>query len=278
LAKPSLLHIYFLEKVKFLKFCCIFSRNNKIFSRKGLWFEAIGEHFIFSLIILLLFFSLCPAHGMAETITSIAIDPGHGGEDKGCVGLHGTMEKDITLQLSKRLSEILQERLGIEAILTRREDYYIDLVERTGKANNSKADLFVGLHANSTFSPGQTGQIMIFIASAMEEDQFEEQRAIQWDMVQNKVYNESFRLGSLIAEEARKSGLWREALIIEAPILALKGANMPAVEVEVDFLTSSQGEERLRDKWYQEKICEVVYRAIIRFGFTLEEDTNETEW
>jgi N-acetylmuramoyl-L-alanine amidase len=187
------------------------------------------------------------------------------------------MEKDINLQLSKRLSVILQDRLGIEAFLTRREDYYVDLIERTGKANNNMADIFIGLHANSTFSPGQTGQIMIFIASSTEEEQLEEQRSIQWDVVQKKFYNESFRLGSLIAEEARKSGLWREALIKEAPVLVLKGANMPAVEIEVDFLTSSQGEERLRDEWHQEKICEVVYRAIIRFGFTLEEGANETD-
>lgn len=264
--------------VKALKSCCVFAQNKKTFYWKVLWFTAIGGHFIFALIISISLLSLCPAYGKAETITSVAIDPGHGGDDKGCVGLHGTMEKDIALQLSKRLSEILQERLGIEAILTRREDYYVNLAERTGKANNSMADVFISLHANSTFSPGQTGQIMIFIASAMEEDQFDEQRAIKWDMVQNKVYNESFRLGSLISEEAAKSGLWRETLIKEAPILVLKGANMPAVEVEVDFLTSSQGEERLSDKWYQEKICEVMYRAIIRFGFALEKDTNETEW
>ncbi|MGA1840493.1 MAG: N-acetylmuramoyl-L-alanine amidase family protein [bacterium] len=234
------------------------------------------------IIILMPFLSLCPSNGMAQNNARVAIDPGHGGEDKGCVGLHGTMEKDITLQISKRLSEILHERLGIEAFLTRREDYYVDLTERTGKANNSMADLFIGLHANSTFSPGQTGQIMIFITSATEEGQSREQKAIQWDVVQNKFYNESFRLGSLVAEEAGNSGLWREALIKEAPILALKGAGMPAIEVEVDFLTSSQGEERLKDEWYQERICEVIYRAIIRFGFTLEEDknedTNERDW
>jgi N-acetylmuramoyl-L-alanine amidase len=240
--------------------------------------SAIGGYFIFSLIILvMLFFCLYPSPGMTQDIGLVAIDPGHGGEDKGCVGLHGTMEKDINLQVSKKLSEILQKRLGVEVFLTRREDYYVDLIERTEKANNRNADLFIGLHANSTFSPGQTGQIMIFITPAKEEGQPEEQKAIQWDIVQNKVYNESFRLGSLVAEEARKSGLWREALIKEAPILALKGANMPAIEVEVDFLTSSQGEERLKDEWYQEKICEVMYRAIIRFGFAVEEVTNERD-
>ncbi|MGA1863844.1 MAG: N-acetylmuramoyl-L-alanine amidase family protein [bacterium] len=237
--------------------------------------EAISWYFIFLLIILMPFLSLFPAPGMAQNIARIAIDPGHGGEDKGCVGLHGTMEKDVTLQLSKRFSEILHERLGIEAFLTRREDYYVDLTERTGKANNSMADLFIGIHANSTFSPGQTGQIMIFVTSATEEGHSGEQRAIQWDVVQNRFYNESFRLGSLVAEEARNSGLWREALVKEAPILVLKGASMPAIEVEVDFLTSSQGEERLKDEWYQERICEVMYRAIVRFGFIMEEDRNE---
>ena len=237
------------------------------------------RRFIFAVILLILLNFFCPAFGISATLTSVAIDPGHGGEDKGCIGLHGTMEKDVNLELSKRLADIIQERLGIQAVLTRREDYYVDLAERTGKANHSRADLFISIHANNTFSPGQSGQIMIFISSALEEKvQFEEKRAIHWDLVQKRVYDESFRLGSLIAEEARKSGLWREALIKEAPVFVLKGANMPAVEIEVDFLTSSQGEDRLRDKWYQEKICEALYRAIIRFGFALEKDPNETEW
>ena len=263
--------------IKNLEFDCIFS-GNKAFPRKLALPRSIGGYFIFSLIILvMLFFCLCPSHGMAQNIGLVAIDPGHGGEDKGCVGLHGTMEKDINLQISKRLSEILEERLGVGAFLTRREDYYVDLAERTGRANNSMANLFIGIHANSTFSPGQTGQIMIFITSATEEGQPGGQRALQWDAVQNKVYNESFRFGSLVAEEARNSGLWREAIIKEAPILVLKGASMPAIEVEVDFLTSSQGEERLKNEWYQERICEVMYRAIIRFGFAVEEDTNERD-
>jgi N-acetylmuramoyl-L-alanine amidase len=262
-----------------MKFLFNYPQNDKLISCRILWFAVIGSGLIFALILSAVLYCPAPTDVMAATISSVTIDPGHGGEETGCIGLHGTMEKDITLQLSKRLAEIIQERLGVEVVLTRREDYYIDQVERTGKANHSKADLFISLHANSSFSPGQSGQIMIFITSALEgEMQLGNQKAIHWDLVQNKVYNESSRLGSLIAEEARKSGLWREALIKEAPILVLKGANMPAVEVEVDFLTSSQGEDRLRDKWYQGKICEVLYRAIIRFGFALEKDSNETKW
>ncbi len=214
---------------------------------------------------------------MAQNIGSVAIDPGHGGEDKGCVGSMAQWKRTSPFSFQKIVGDFTGA-FGYKSILTRREDYYVDLIERTGKANNSMAEVFFSIHANSTFSPGQTGQIIIFINPAMEEDQFDEQRALEWDVVQNRFYDESFRLGSLIAEEARKSGLWREALIKEAPILVLKGANMPAVEVEVDFLTSSQGEERLRDKLYQERICEVLYRAIIRFGFAMEKDANETEW
>ncbi|MBN2374382.1 N-acetylmuramoyl-L-alanine amidase, partial [bacterium] len=83
---------------------------------------------------------------------------------------------------------------------------------------------------------------------------------------------------NIIAEESRKSGLWRDSVIKQAPVLVLKGANMPAVEIEMDFLTSPQGEERLMDQWHQQRICEVFYRAIIRFGYEFEGDPNGTEW
>ncbi|MGA1791315.1 MAG: N-acetylmuramoyl-L-alanine amidase family protein [bacterium] len=221
---------------------------------------------------------LLPVSGMCEMINAVVIDPGHGGEDTGCIGLHGTMEKDVNLQLAKRLAEIIQERLGIDAILTRRADYFVAQVQRTGIANHSRADLFISLHSNSTFLPGESGQMMIFVIPELEpEREFERHAANLWDLVQKRVHGESLRLGSLVAEEARKSGLWRKTIIKEAPLLVLKGASMPALLVEVDFLTSSQGEDRLKDKWYQEKISEVLYRAIIRFGFSMEKDPNEAE-
>lgn len=245
------------------------------------------------ILLCLLAFLFCRELGKASAaIESVAIDPGHGGEDWGCRGLHGAVEKEITLQVAKRLAEIIQDRMGIRTVLTRRGDYYVDLVERTGVANHNKAGLFLGLHANTTFSPGQTGQIMIFITSLpapgrnewIGKENFggtewaEEVQTIIWDMVQTDLHNESFRLASIIAEEARKAGLWRDSTIKQAPILVLEGANMPAVNIEIDFITSSQGEERLTDLWYQEKVCEVLYRAIVRFGSAIEEDPNAATW
>ena len=149
--------------------------------------------------------------------------------------------------------------------------------QRTGIANHARADLFISLHANSTFLHGQSGQIMIFIAGAPEEEKGFETTGL-WDVVQTRFRNESLLLANFVAEEARKSGLWREALVKNAPVLVLRGAAMPAVLVEVDFLTATQGEDRLKDKWNQEKICEVLYRAIIRYGFTQEKDPNESAW
>jgi len=222
---------------------------------------------------------LLPASIRAAGITSVAIDPGHGGEDTGCKGARGTREKEITLALARRLADIIQERMGIETVLIRRADVSMDLAERTGAANNRGSDIFISLHANSSFSPGQGGQIMVFVASPSGEDiEFMASPAIPWDEVQASFREESLRLGSLIAEEARKSGLWREGLVKEAPVFVLKGAAMPAVVVEVEFLSSSQGEDRLRDKWFQERICEALYRAIVRFDYSMERDTNDGTW
>lgn len=238
---------------------------------------------ILFIFIIQFFFFLIFSNSFA--IESVIIDPGHGGEDLGCVGLNGTLEKDVTFAIARRLEEIIQNRLGIRTALTRTGDYYIDLIERAGIANNFKGDLFLSIHVNTTFTPGQTGQIMVFINSNSLEDnrertdiidlEKEEAKSIMlWDEIQYKYQKESIRLANLIVQESKKSGIWREFIIKKAPILILKGINMPAAVVEMDFLTSPLGEERLNNEWYQERMCEVLYRAVLRFSYALEEESN----
>ncbi|MBN2374491.1 N-acetylmuramoyl-L-alanine amidase, partial [bacterium] len=166
--------------------------------------------------LLLIFVSLlCPIFGRAVAIEIVAIDPGHGGEDWGCIGVQGTREKDVTLEIARQLSEIIQDRMGAEAVLTRTNDSYIGLFERTGIANHNKAEILISLHANSAFSDGQTGQVMIFFVHGQTSDvkderdigagnfidtkDKEEAKAILWDMVQTRLHNESYRLANIIA-------------------------------------------------------------------------------
>lgn len=224
----------------------------------------------------------------AFALESIIIDPGHGGEDSGCVGFHGSKEKDINLQIAKRLASLIQNRMGIVATLTRKEDDFVDLTQRIGKTNNSQADIFISIHSNASLSTEDTGRIIIFISSDfnMIENHLNHGQKLTgkgessvktmkyWDEIQTDFANESFRLASILSQEAIKSGIWREAVIKDAPLFVLKGAAMAAIETELDFLTSSLGEERLTNHWYQERICEVFYRAILQFITFSEADPN----
>jgi len=208
------------------------------------------------------------AFKISFALEPIIIDPGHGGEDTGCIGPNGTMEKDINLQIAKKLAGFIGNRLEVNTILTRRGDYSVDLVERAAIANNNYGRVFISIHANSSFSLEQTGQIMIFVASRLSSDSdgpSKREGILPWDSINQMHYEESYNLASILEQEARKSGIWRESIIRDAPILVLLGADMPAIEVELDFLSSSLGEDRLKNEWYQEKMCEVLYRAIVRF-------------
>jgi N-acetylmuramoyl-L-alanine amidase len=210
----------------------------------------------------------------------VALDPGHGGAEVGAEGKNGLVEKELVLSIARRLRELLQERLGLQVILTRDGDRELALDERTAAANNNKADLFVSIHADASPIRDASGSSVYFLSysSSGGEGAVTSARGrsvpgdasldfILWDMAQASHLSQSSRLAEIFQEEllmatgSEKSNRG----IKQNTFRVLKGATMPAVLVEVGFISNPQEEELLKTRQHQERIAEAMYRGVLRF-------------
>lgn len=220
---------------------------------------------------------------MAPTVRVVALDAGHGGGDDGTRGSDGTLEKDITLSVTRRLRDAIERRLGLRVILTRGRDDAIPLDQRAAVANNNKADLFISLHVSASIRPSATGAEVFYLsmdeygAEARELAQREGQlvpviggglRAIdlvEWDMAQVRYLDRSARLAGIVHEELGRRVPMSTRGVQEAPFRVLVGANMPAVLVEMGFISNPEDEQRLSSARFQNAVVEALVDSILRF-------------
>jgi N-acetylmuramoyl-L-alanine amidase len=214
-----------------------------------------------------------------NAIRTIVIDPGHGGSNIGAQGPAGTLEKQLTLQLARTLRSQLQSRLPVRVVLTRNEDAELPLDTRVAVANQQKADLFISLHLNA--SPGHSAQgaetyFLNLVASderaaqaARDEnaagDPLTDLQLILWDLAQSHHMAESQRLAALIQEELNEALELRNRGVKQAPFRVLMGAAMPAVLVELGFLSNPREEERLLDPLYRSRLADALVDAVSRY-------------
>jgi N-acetylmuramoyl-L-alanine amidase len=215
------------------------------------------------------------------TLRIVALDPGHGGGEVGAEGKSGLVEKDLVLSIARRLRELLQERLGLQVILTRDGDRDLDLDERTALANNNKADVFISIHADASPSRDAKGSSVYFLSysSSGGEGSVASARGratssgdsgldfILWDMAQASHLSQSSRLAEIFQEELLTATGTEKGNrgIKQNTFRVLKGATMPAVLVEVGFISNSEEEELLKTRDYQERLAEALYRGVVRF-------------
>jgi N-acetylmuramoyl-L-alanine amidase len=210
----------------------------------------------------------------------VALDPGHGGAETGAEGKSGVFEKDLVLSISRRLREILSERLGLQVILTRDGDAPLELDQRTALANNNKADLFLSIHADASPSRDAAGSSVYFLSYSSSDGEGTLASArgrpvsadagldfILWDMAQASHLSQSSRLAEILQEEllAVTGAEKGNRGIKQNTFRVLKGATMPAVLVEVGFISNPSEEELLKTSGYQDKIAEALYRGVLRF-------------
>jgi N-acetylmuramoyl-L-alanine amidase len=213
---------------------------------------------------------------------TVVLDPGHGGEDVGVRGPDGIQEKELTLDVARRLRQRLEMRLGVRVILTRDDDRATGLDERAAAANNSKADLFLSLHANAALAPGMAGAEVFHLRL---DDEGEEARAdvaesttlpvlgggrrtieiVRWDLAQAAHVETSAVFASLLEEELRRRVPMSPRPMQQAPMRVLTGANMPAALVEFAYLTNPEQAETLRGDEFKNAVAESLYDAIVRF-------------
>ncbi|HJR53940.1 MAG TPA: N-acetylmuramoyl-L-alanine amidase, partial [Gemmatimonadota bacterium] len=190
---------------------------------------------------------------------TIVLDAGHGGRDAGAIGRGGTHEKEVTLEVVRRLAERLSGVPGVRVVLTRDADEFVALGERTRIANHEKADLFVSIHANSAESRAAEGFETYFLSAAKTEDarrvarmensavKYEnpsidpaslgELNFILWDLAQNEYLRESSILAESVQEEIDRRLALRSRGVKQAGFFVLNGAFMPAILFEMAFIS-----------------------------------------
>jgi len=217
-------------------------------------------------------------------IGKIVIDPGHGGHDTGTIGPNGLLEKDLVLDVSKRLAKLLESRLGAEVVFTRRDDTFIPLETRTSIANQEQADLFVSVHANSSHDPDARGVETYYLNftsspealevaarenAASDKSIHELQDLVKTIALKEKI-EESREFASDVQQSlhtglAAKSSGVRDRGVKKAPFVVLIGANMPSILAEISFLSNPGDEKRLKSPDYRQRIAESLYRGISRY-------------
>jgi len=217
-------------------------------------------------------------------IGKIVIDPGHGGHDTGTIGPNGLEEKDLVLDVSRRLGKLLQTRLGAEVIYTRKDDTFIPLETRTAIANQEAADLFVSVHANSSHDPDARGVETYYLnftsspealeVAARENAVSEKSIHELQDLVKKIALKEKIEESQEFASDVQTSlhsglavknpGL-RDRGVKKAPFIVLIGANMPSILAEISFVSNPGDERRLGTSEYRQKIAESLYRGIAKY-------------
>ena len=213
----------------------------------------------------------------------IVIDPGHGGSETGAVGPSGVEEKALTLQLSRTLARRLESRLPVQVVLTRETDADLALDRRTAIANQHQADLFISVHLNSSVGSTAQGAETYFLsldatdeaaaAAAQSENQsggltgetMQGLELILWDLSQSRYLAQSQRLGRLVQSELNEALGLRDRGVKQAPFRVLMGAAMPAVLVELGFVSNPEEETKLRRVSYQAELVDALVRAVSRF-------------
>jgi len=229
-------------------------------------------------------------------VRRIVIDPGHGGYDTGSIGPGGLHEKDLVLSIAKLLCGLLEQELGAEVILTRDDDSFVSLEERTAIANQYQADLFLSIHANSGSMSSTSGvetYYLDFAGSAYDSDVAARENALSAKkehnledlireialadksvesrelavMVQNKLYSGARQL----FPSAKNRG------VRKAPFVVLIGANMPSVLTEIAFLSNPEDEALLGKEKSQLQLARALFSGIEGYMSTLASSTVQGE-
>ncbi|HJL75548.1 MAG TPA: N-acetylmuramoyl-L-alanine amidase [Candidatus Marinimicrobia bacterium] len=227
-------------------------------------------------------------------LDTVVLDAGHGGKDGGTVGKSGAKEKNIVLDITKRLGLLLEKKTNINVVYTREEDVFIPLWKRTQKANESNGKIFVSIHANSNPNRTARGFETYLLNQGKSDDAIElasrenavikleehsgnkykdltGENLIMATMAQSMFMKESEELAALIQSELGNRLDSRNRGVKQAGFVVLIGASMPNVLIETGFLSNPSDEKRLKQAAYRQQIAEGIFSAIVKFRSVREE-------
>jgi len=225
------------------------------------------------------------ALGNSSGIRKIVIDPGHGGKDPGAIGVGGLMEKDVVLSVAKKLAAKLTAEMGVQVVLTRRDDRFIALEDRTYLANAEDADLFISLHMNASPNPEAHGVETYYLDNTTDEaamrlaarenasarKNISDLQFILSDMTQNMKLEDSITLAhrlqqSVVGGMSKAIGEVRDLGVKKALFYVLVGARMPSVLVEMFFVTHRVEGPAMNRESGQDAMVNSLFEGIQKYG------------
>ncbi len=221
-------------------------------------------------------------------ILTVAIDPGHGGEDPGAVGKGGTLEKHVTLAIARRLRELIVADSSMRVALTRDGDYFVPLRTRVAKARAIQADLFVSIHADAWIRPDVRGSSVFALSEngatssaaawmARRENEADligginlashdrQLARVLLDLSTTAQINDSLKLGGAVLRELERVNRLHKPRVEQAGFAVLKAPDIPSILVETAFISNPLEERRLRDDDYQEQMARAMLTGIKRY-------------
>jgi N-acetylmuramoyl-L-alanine amidase len=231
---------------------------------------------------------LPPTFGQSSSaMHTIAIDPGHGGDDEGVTGAAGAKEKELTLAVARRAKAVIEARLGLRVLLTRDDDRRVPIDERTAIANNNKADLFISLHANGSVRRTTTGASIFY--AAFEKAAAETSAAggaervptfgggardielVLWDLAQTRHLDQSAAFAELLQQQLHDRVPLAARPVDRAALRVLESAHMPAVLIEMGYLTNADQEKLLTSDAFQSVMVQAIFDAVVKYRDSLGE-------
>jgi len=232
-----------------------------------------------------------PSHERRDAVTPlrlIVLDAGHGGHDPGAVGPAGLQEKDLVLDVTRRVARLVEDRLSVKALLSRDGDHFVPLRDRTSFANKERADLFVSIHANAHRATASTGVETYFLSSeatdtaarqvaALENSvvqlektpgrggRLDAVKAILWDLAQSEFQLESSRLAEVVQDSMTQALRIPNRGVKQAGFYVLGGAAMPAILIEIGFVTNPKEERRLKESTYRDEIARAILAGLAEY-------------
>ena len=228
------------------------------------------------------------AKSSVTRLVIVAIDAGHGGEDPGARGRNGSLEKNVTLAIARRIKDKMDDEPNMKGALVRDGDYFIPLQARTAKARRIQADLFVSVHADAFISPDARGSSVFALSErgatsaaarwlAKRENEADLVGGVNYnrkdpylaqtllDLSQTATIHDSLQLGKAVLKELGGMNTLHRGDVEQAGFAVLKSPDIPSILVETAFISNAQEERRLSDMAYQERIADAIVAGIKRY-------------
>lgn len=214
---------------------------------------------------------------------TVVIDPGHGGRDVGAQGTGGSLEKNVVLTLAQRIESELKSKYRVT--LTRTGDYRLDIPRRTDVANHLNADVFISIHTGGSFQHEAAGILIYYFlgtstAAAVTgrgsaEPPADDGSQADWDRLQLKHVESSRLLARSLKDRIDSRITFSHSKILAAPVLVLRGADMPAILIEIGYLSNPKEEKKLKDDRTLDDIARAIGNGINDFFQSLDRKPDE---